>query len=62
MKFGVGQSVPRSEDPRFLKGSGRYVADIAPPNLSHGVVLRSPHAHARIAKLEIGRASCRERV
>ena len=33
MKFGVGQSVPRTEDPRFLKGSGRYVADIAPANL-----------------------------
>ena len=48
MKFGIGQPVPRTEDPRFLKGVGRYVGDIAPPNLAHGFVLRSPHAHARI--------------
>ena len=46
MKFGIGQPVPRTEDPRFLKGVGRYVADLNPPNLAHGVVLRSPHANA----------------
>ena len=56
MKFGVGQSVPRTEDPRFLKGSGRYVADIAPANLTHGYVLRSPHAHARIKSIEVAAA------
>ncbi len=36
MKFGIGQPVPRTEDPRFLKGKGRYVADIMPANLAHG--------------------------
>ena len=44
MKFGVGQPVPRNEDPRFLKGRGRYVSDIAPYGQAHGFVLRSPHA------------------
>jgi aerobic carbon-monoxide dehydrogenase large subunit len=56
MKFGVGQPVPRTEDPRFLKGSGRYVADIAPANLTHGYVLRSPHAHARIKSIDVAAA------
>jgi aerobic carbon-monoxide dehydrogenase large subunit len=56
MKFGIGQSVLRTEDPRFLKGSGRYVADIAPANLAHGVVVRSPHAHARIKSIDTAAA------
>jgi carbon-monoxide dehydrogenase large subunit len=56
MKFGVGQSVRRTEDPRFLKGKGRYVDDIAPANLSYGVVVRSPHAHARIKSVDTARA------
>src|SRR3954463_10794921 len=47
MKFGVGQSVKRKEDDALLRGAGRYVADHAPENLLHAVVLRSPHAHAR---------------
>ena len=56
MKFGVGQPVPRTEDPRFLKGVGRYVADILPPNLAHGIVLRSPHAHAKIKSIDTAAA------
>lgn len=56
MKFGIGQPVPRTEDPRFLKGVGRYVADLLPPNLAHGVVLRSPHAHARITSIDTAEA------
>jgi len=47
MKFGVGQSVKRKEDDALLRGAGRYVADHAPENLLHAVMLRSPHAHAR---------------
>jgi carbon-monoxide dehydrogenase large subunit len=50
-KFGVGQPVPRSEDPRFLTGRGRYVDDIAPPHAAQGYVLRSPHAHARLRRV-----------
>jgi carbon-monoxide dehydrogenase large subunit len=52
MKFGIGQPVPRTEDPRFLKGAGRYVDDLKPANLAYGYVLRSPHAHAQIKSLD----------
>jgi carbon-monoxide dehydrogenase large subunit len=47
-KFGIGQGVPRFEDPRLLRGGGRYVDDIVLPGMAFGFVLRSPHAHARI--------------
>lgn len=56
MKFGVGQSVPRTEDPRFLRGEGRYVDDHALPGQAFGHVLRSPHAHAAIKRLETAQA------
>ena len=56
MKFGVGQPVPRSEDPRFLTGRGRYVDDLVLPRMAHGAVLRSPYAHARIAAIDAGAA------
>ncbi|MEI9982751.1 MAG: xanthine dehydrogenase family protein molybdopterin-binding subunit, partial [Aliidongia sp.] len=44
-KFGIGQPVPRSEDPRLLRGEGRYTDDINLPGQAHAVILRSPHAH-----------------
>lgn len=47
MKFGFGEAMTRKEDDAFIRGAGRYVADIAPPGALHAVVLRSPHAHAR---------------
>jgi carbon-monoxide dehydrogenase large subunit len=47
-KFGVGQPVTRVEDPKFLTGRGSYTDDISFPFQTYGVVLRSPHAHARI--------------
>jgi aerobic carbon-monoxide dehydrogenase large subunit len=46
LKFGVSQALTRKEDDVLLRGAGRYVADYAPPGTLHGVVLRSPHAHA----------------
>jgi aerobic carbon-monoxide dehydrogenase large subunit len=52
----VGQSIRRVEDARFLTGGGRYVADIEVPGALHLHVLRSPHAHARIASVEAGAA------
>ena len=48
----IGQPVRREEDLRLLKGRGRYVDDIREPNEARGYVLRSPHAHARIAALD----------
>jgi len=43
-----GASVPRREDPRLLRGDGRYVDDIKLPGMLHAAFVRSPHAHARI--------------
>lgn len=48
MKFALGQSVPRTEDPRLLKGLGLFIDDEVLPYMTHGFVLRSPHAHADI--------------
>jgi aerobic carbon-monoxide dehydrogenase large subunit len=43
-----GAAVPRREDPRFLRGEGRYVDDVKLSGLVHAAFLRSPHAHAAI--------------
>jgi aerobic carbon-monoxide dehydrogenase large subunit len=55
-KFGIGQPVPRFEDPRFITGRGRYVDDIDLPLQCHGVVVMSPHAHARIKRIDTAKA------
>jgi aerobic carbon-monoxide dehydrogenase large subunit len=52
----IGDAPKRREDIRFLTGSGRYLDDIAFDGLAHAVVLRSPHAHARIAGIDTGTA------
>ena len=51
------RSIRRLEDLRFLTGRGRYVEDIAEPAALHGYVLRSPHAHALIRRLDVARAA-----
>ena len=48
MKFGLSQPMRRVEDPRLLRGAGRYTDDLSLPGQSYGVVARSPHAHAVI--------------
>ena len=55
-KFGLAQPVRRVEDPRLLKGAGRYTDDIALPGMLHGLVVRSPHAAARIVSLDAAAA------
>ena len=55
-EFAIGQGVSRFEDPRLIKGGGRYVDDIKLAGLAHGVVLRSPHAHARIKSIDTATA------
>ena len=55
MKF-VGDRYLRKEDPRLVTGRGRYVADLALPGLLHAALVRSPHAHARIASIDAARA------
>ncbi|HEY7581570.1 MAG TPA: xanthine dehydrogenase family protein molybdopterin-binding subunit [Acetobacteraceae bacterium] len=51
-KFGIAQSIARVEDPRLLKGGGRYTDDIVLPGMLHGIVLRSPHAAARLGGID----------
>ena len=53
---GIGEQPKRREDQRFLTGCGAYLDDLAFDDLSHAVVLRSPHAHARIAAVETSAA------
>ncbi len=55
MKF-IGASIKRLEDPRLLAGGGRYVDDLAPPGTVHAVVVRSPHAHAHVRRVDARRA------
>ena len=55
-KFGIGQAVRRVEDQRFLLGQGRYVDDISLPGLCHGAIVLSPHAHARIVRIDVSKA------
>ncbi|MAF49509.1 MAG: carbon monoxide dehydrogenase [Rhodospirillaceae bacterium] len=55
-KFGMGQSVPRTEDPRLLTGRGRYVSDTALGGQVFGYTVRSPHAHAHIRSIDTGAA------
>jgi carbon-monoxide dehydrogenase large subunit len=55
-KFGVAQSVRRVEDPRLLKGHGSYTDDITLPGTVQGVVLRSPHAAAKILSIDTAAA------
>ena len=56
-QFAMGQSVPRTEDPRLLRGGGQYVDDIRLPNECHAYMLRSPHAHARITSIDVAAAT-----
>src|SRR5258708_39553072 len=49
---GIGASVRRKEDFRFLTGQGTYTDDINRPGQLHAYILRSPHAHARIKGID----------
>jgi len=55
-KFGIGQAVRRVEDQRFLTGHGRYIDDINLPGQAFGVPVLSPHAHARITRIDVAKA------
>ncbi len=52
-KQGVGASIPRKEDDRFLRGRGEYVGDIRLPGMRDVAFVRSPLAHARIKDIRI---------
>jgi len=51
-----GAAVKRREDPRFLRGEGRFVDDVTLPSMLHAAFVRSPHAHARIARIHTAAA------
>jgi carbon-monoxide dehydrogenase large subunit len=55
-EFAIGQPVSRFEDPRLLRGGGRYVDDLMLPGMAFGAVLRAPHAHARIRAIDTAAA------
>ncbi len=55
-EFAIGQSVPRFEDPRLIRGGGRYIDDIVLPGMAFGCVVRSPHAHANIRAIDPAKA------
>ena len=51
MKF-IGVPIKRLEDPRLLVGGGRYVDDLVRPGMAHATLVRSPHAHARVRRID----------
>jgi carbon-monoxide dehydrogenase large subunit len=53
---GMGHSMKRKEDPRFIRGQGQYVDDIALPGMVHMDIVRSPYAHARIKRIDTSAA------
>src|SRR5258705_4689926 len=55
-KFAIGQPVPRSEDPKLLRGQGRYTDDINLPAQAYVVMVRSRHAHGIIRKIDLAAA------
>ncbi|MGH7345375.1 MAG: xanthine dehydrogenase family protein molybdopterin-binding subunit [Candidatus Rokuibacteriota bacterium] len=57
-----GAAVKRREDPRFLRGEGRFIDDVSVPGMVHAAFLRSPHAHARIIKIDTAAAASAPRV
>src|SRR5688572_27397289 len=56
-EHGIGASVRRREDVRFLTGAGRYVDDLVRPRQAHVAFLRSDVAHGRIVSLDVAAAA-----
>jgi carbon-monoxide dehydrogenase large subunit len=53
----LGKSIKRREDPRFITGKGTYVDDVKMPGTTYAAFVRSPHAHARIQKIDTAAAA-----
>ncbi len=56
MSEGIGKSVPRKEDNRFITGKGRYTDDIKQVGQTHAYFVRSPHAHADVVSIDVEQA------
>ena len=55
-RFGIGQPVRRTEDPRLVKGQGRFTDDIDLPGQVYAAIIRSRHAHGLIRDIDVGPA------
>jgi aerobic carbon-monoxide dehydrogenase large subunit len=53
---GMGHSIKRKEDPRFIRGQGRYIDDVVLPGMLTMDIVRSPYAHAKIVKIDAEKA------
>ena len=53
----LGASIKRREDPRFITGKGNYTDDLKLAGMTHAVFVRSPHANAKIRKIDTAKAS-----
>src|SRR4249920_2839120 len=53
---GMGHSMKRKEDPRFIRGQGKYIDDFVLPGMLYMDIVRSPYAHARIKKIDTSKA------
>src|SRR6478736_7392072 len=53
---GMGHSVKRKEDPRFIRGRGEYIDDVVLPGMLWLDIVRSPYAHAKITSIDASRA------
>src|SRR5829696_8260815 len=59
---GIGEAVIRKEDHRFVTGAGTFSDDVNVPGQAYAVMLRSPHAHARIRGIDSAQAMKSPRV
>src|SRR6516164_9631860 len=59
---GIGKPLRRREDHRFLTGAGKYADDMNLPGQTYAYVVRSPHAHARLAGIDVGPAASEQGV
>jgi aerobic carbon-monoxide dehydrogenase large subunit len=52
-RYGIGQPVPRTEDPVLLRGEGRYTDDLNEPGQAYAWMVRSPHAHGMLKSIDV---------
>src|SRR6185437_13349817 len=53
----VGRDATRKDAPERVRGEARYTADVQLPGMLHAALLRSPHAHARVKRIDVSRAA-----
>src|SRR2546423_14228538 len=53
---GIGEPVRRTEDPALLRGEGRYTDDLSEPGQAYAYIVRSPHAHGVLKKIQLDEA------